>query len=68
MLGFCGVSLSEGDVTAIFSAFDRGEGTIDNAELVAALRPPLSAQQQQAVLEVYVQICVHRWMDGWMDG
>ena len=53
VLGFCGVSLGDSDVNAIFSSLDRGQGTVQNEELVATLRPPLSRMQEQAVLEVF---------------
>lgn len=53
VLGFCGVTLTEAEVSAIFNSFDHGQGVIDNKELVGSLRPPLSSQQEQAVLEVF---------------
>ena len=53
VLGFCGVTLGDNEVSTIFNALDRGQGTIDNFELVAALRPPLTRVQEQAVLEVF---------------
>ena len=53
VLGFCGVALGDGDVSTIFNALDRGQGTIDNSQLVGSLRPPLSQTQEQAVMEVF---------------
>jgi Ca2+-binding EF-hand superfamily protein len=53
VLGFCGVGVGDSDVSAIFAELSRGRHTIDNEELVAALRPPLSRVQAQAVVEVF---------------
>jgi Ca2+-binding EF-hand superfamily protein len=53
VLGFCGITLGDKEVSTIFNALDRGQGTIDNLELIATLRPPLSRVQEQAVLEVF---------------
>jgi Ca2+-binding EF-hand superfamily protein len=53
VLGFCGVTLGDSEVSAIFSALDKGQGTIDNEELVGLLRPALSSLQEQAVMEVF---------------
>jgi len=53
VLGFCGVALGDSEVSTIFSALDKGQGTVSSEELVGMLRPALSNLQEQAVIEVF---------------
>ena len=53
VLGFCGVSMPEELLTAVFSQLDKGDGIIESSELIACLRAPLSRGQEHAVLAVF---------------
>jgi len=53
VLGFCGVSLQDSEVSEVFRSMDRGDAVIECAELINALRVPLSPVQQAAVSDLF---------------
>ena len=52
VLSLCGVALEPAHAHALFAGLDRGEGVVSCGELVAALRPALAPEMEDAVAQV----------------